>query len=81
MPRYFFNTIDGGRDEDHVGIELADTASARREAVRFAGAVMADQPDILWDGTRFRVDVLDEDRRLVSIIEMRAIDPPDRPGG
>jgi hypothetical protein len=74
MPRYFFNTLDHTQDADHVGVDLDDDHVARREAVRFAGAMMADQPDVLWDGTRFRVEVLDQDRHALFTVTITAED-------
>lgn len=47
MPRYFFHTVDGGRDFDQEGTELPNDAAARKAAIRFAGAVMHDEPDVL----------------------------------
>ena len=47
MPRYFFDTLDGDCDIDHQGAELPDDATAAREAVRFLGGLLSDQPDLL----------------------------------
>ena len=77
MPRFYFNSADGGCDRDDEGVELADAAGARSEAIRYAGAVMRDNPDVIWDGHDFRVEVLDEDRRLVSTVVTLAVDAPD----
>ena len=45
MLRYFFNVQDGEAYPDLQGTELTDLNSARKEAIRFAGALMADSPD------------------------------------
>jgi hypothetical protein len=58
--RYFFNTKDGTRHLDKEGVELKDKAAARVEAVRYAGAVMANEPGVLWDGQEFHVEVSNE---------------------
>ena len=79
MPRYFFNTADGQADTDTEGTELPDTAVARTEAIRYAGALLRDSPDMLWDGRDFRVQVLGEDRRLVCTVVALAVDAP-QPG-
>lgn len=76
MPHYYFHTADGGRDIDRDGLELADDPAARSEAIRYAGAVMRDDPDLLWDGGDFRVEVTNEDKRLLFTIIMLAVDAP-----
>ena len=47
MPRYFFHTSDGSRDQDDVGVELNDAATARREAIRYGGSLLHDNPEIV----------------------------------
>ena len=43
MPRYYFDTLEGGRrDRDIEGLELADDRSARRMAWTCLGEVLAD---------------------------------------
>ena len=60
MPRYFFNLDDHKLDEDHEGTVLPDANEARIQAVVFAGDYLRDHPEIVWDGTRFKVAVVDE---------------------
>lgn len=74
MPRYFFNTADGSRDRDVEGTELADLNAARKEAIQFTGAVLRDDPDRIWDGRDFRVDVSDENDTSLLIVITMAID-------
>jgi hypothetical protein len=74
MPRFFFHTADGSRIRDTQGIELADETVARREAVRVAGALLNDDPDLIWDGRDFRVEVTDESGRLVLTVVTLALD-------
>ncbi|WP_037492168.1 DUF6894 family protein [Sphingobium indicum] len=76
MPRYFFHTVDGGRDVDQEGTELPNDAAARKAAIRFAGAVMHDEPDVLWDGRDYRVEVTNETGALLFTIVMLSIDAP-----
>lgn len=76
MPRYFFHTVDGGRDRDQEGTELSDNAAARKAAIRFAGAVLHDEPDVLWDGRDYRVEVTNEAGDLLFTIVMLSIDAP-----
>lgn len=73
MPRFFFNTADGGRDEDKNGVELPSLAAARNEATRYAGSVLGDQPDILSNG-RFCVEVTDADGELLFEIVTSMVD-------
>lgn len=77
MPKFYFHTADGHRDIDHEGVELADAGAARVEAIRYAGAILADDPDVLWDGREFRVSVTDDRKRLRVTIVMLAVDAPD----
>ena len=76
MPRYFFHTADGGRVHDDEGQELADTGAARKAAIRYAGAVLHDEPDILWDGSEFRVEVTDENGAWVLTVVTLAVSAP-----
>lgn len=50
MPRCYFHTLDGTQGIDRPGHELADDAAARREAVRYAGGLLADDPAIVVGG-------------------------------
>ena len=76
MPRYFFHTADGVRERDTVGTELKDARAARVEAIRYAGAIINDTPDVLWDGRDFRVEVTDERQALLFTIITLAVDAP-----
>ena len=76
MPRFYFDTADGSRDRDTVGTILKDQAEARVEAIKFAGEVMTSQPDVLWDGHDFRVEVSSEDQKLLFTIIALAVDAP-----
>jgi hypothetical protein len=74
MPRYFFNIEDHVRDEDDKGTELADAAQARLHAIAFAAGVLKDDPDLVWDGREFRVEVTREDGEPVVDVIVRAED-------
>lgn len=76
MPHYFFHTADGERHRDPSGVDLPDDAAARVEAIRFTGAIMADEPDVLWDGRDFRMEVVDAAQRLLFTIITLAVDAP-----
>lgn len=68
MARYFFDTVDAAHDPDREGVELLDLAAARKYAIRFAGAVLNDEPSVLWDGRDFEVSVSDEHHTLLFIL-------------
>lgn len=81
MPKFFFHTADGKRDRDRHGLDLPDMATARVEGIRYAGAVIADQPKLLWDGHDFRVEVTDADGSLLFTIITLAVDAPASENG
>ena len=72
MPTFYFNLHNHHDDDDVSGTELADLATARVEAVVFAGAYLKDNPDLLSDDQEFSVEVTDERRRPVFAVVMRA---------
>ena len=71
MPRFFFHTVDGEREPDDEGVELPDLGAARLEAIRFGGAVLHDQPELLAHGRDFRVEVADAAGRVHVTLVMR----------
>ena len=73
MPRYFFHSEDGRLELDKVGTELADAGEARREAVRFAGALLRDRSQALWEGTRWRLLVTDASAMILFTVEVNTI--------
>lgn len=74
MPRYFFNRIDGKRDADNEGIELAGLADARYEAIAFAADTLKDDSFALWDGGEVRIEVVDSARVLIFSIVISVVD-------
>lgn len=73
MPRYFFHSEDGRLEHDQVGTELADVAAARTEAVRFAGSLLTNRPEALWQTTRWRLLVTDESSTILFSIEVNTV--------
>ena len=57
MPRFHFH-LDG--DPDEHGIELQDVATAKCEAVQYAGRHICDQADRFWDKAEWTLTVTDE---------------------
>ena len=76
MPRYFFNSVDGKRDDDDRGTELPDHGAARVHAIQYAGDVMSDEPGVLWDGREFKVEVTGDNGLKLFTIVCHAIDEP-----
>lgn len=75
MPRYFFSTEDGGRDEDHEGIELPNLAEARVQAIVFAAEVLKDEPSLVLGGREFKVEVSDAAGTRVLDVIVRTLEP------
>lgn len=76
MPRYFFHVCDGEDYVDLQGTELADLDGARREAVRFAGSLLADKPETFWQSTEWRMRVADEQDLTLFELTFFATDSP-----
>lgn len=74
MPRYFFSASDDEADE--IGADLPDQSGARQFAIRFAGEVMDNQPDVLQGCQGFSISVTDERKLLLFTIEIAVIDAP-----
>ncbi len=68
--RYFFKVTNGVREVDLAGTELLDENAARREAVRFAGELLKDEP-MLLDHGRLLVSVRNEDCSIEFAITIR----------
>jgi len=60
MTRYYFHTSDGEYDVDDIGVELADDRAARREAIRYGGDILSNEPDLLSNAHGLRIDVTDD---------------------
>jgi hypothetical protein len=74
VPRYFFHATNGPQERDTEGTELENLNAARKEAVQFAGSVLRDAPNEIWDGRDFRVDVFDENNNPLLVVITMAID-------
>lgn len=72
MPRYFFSLRDHTIETDDVGTELPDISAARVEAIRFAGEMLRDQPELLDDNQTLFVWVTDEAGGRPFQLEVRA---------
>lgn len=76
MSRYFFHSKDGEAHRDEDGTELGSLSAARVQAIRYAGEVMSNEPDVLWDGNEFRVEVSNTSRKLLFTIVCQAHNAP-----
>ena len=76
MPRFFFHRTDGYFERDDEGVELESLHAARVEAVTFAGSSLAEEPEQIWNGQDFRVEVTDERGMLLFTVITLAIDAP-----
>ena len=61
MPRYYFHICDGEDIPDLHGAALPDVDAARKEAVRFAGALLSDHADKFWSTGEWYMRVTNED--------------------
>jgi hypothetical protein len=75
MPRYFFNLDNSERSEDDVGTMLSGPGEARTQAVLFAGEYLRDNPELVGEGDRMRVEVRDEQDNLLFEVVVSAHDP------
>lgn len=76
MPRYFFHVEDGQSYTDLQGTVLEDLNAARRESVRFAGALLADQPEAFWGHGEWRLRVTNESGLTLFMLTFLATDAP-----
>lgn len=60
MPRYHFNVYDGVTLLDNKGVELPNTNFARREAIRYSGALLEEGAEQDNLGTEWRMEVTDD---------------------
>lgn len=79
MPRFFFHRTDGAFDPDNEGTEFPDLMTARVEAIRFAAETVRDDPQQVWAGDTFRIEVSDEEDMLLYTVVILGLDtPPSR---
>ena len=70
MTRYFFTTENGKIIRDEEGEDLEDEASAKLEAVKFMGAILADHPRDFLEHERWRMLVSDKERGDLFSVEV-----------
>jgi hypothetical protein len=80
VPRYHFNIYDGISAPDRVGTELPDLQTARQEAVRLAGELLADHAEWFWSGQKWRLEVANSSGHLLFSLDFMAADSPATTG-
>jgi hypothetical protein len=80
MPRYFFNIVDNGRENDDEGMELPDEAAARIAGISYAGSVLHNEPHLLDGGRPLCVEVAGDAGRVVCKVVM-SVDNEAAPTG
>ncbi len=60
MPQYFFHTTNGAQHRDEDGLHLRDVDAAQREAVRYSGSLLVDDPDTALREHGIRIDLVDD---------------------
>ena len=68
MRRYVFNIQDGSDFPDRDGTELPDMKAVRTEAIRASAGMLRDNASY-WDGTEWRINVVDDDG--VTVLRLR----------
>jgi len=81
MQRYFFNLADEAYPIDLQGTEFPSLDDARAEAVRFAGEVLRERPELASPEGELWVEVTDPNRALVFTLVTAAIGASALPAG
>jgi len=79
MPRYFFHLCDGTQEIDAYGNDFDDDAAALREAIRFGGELLSDDPGILVRDDSLRINVTNESGELSCALIVQIVDANWRP--
>jgi hypothetical protein len=59
MPRYFFHTTNGKYTTDAEGLDFPDASAAQTAAIKLAGELLKDAPDLLSETANLKVEVTD----------------------
>ena len=76
MPRYHFNVYDGHNIVDDIGAELPNPTFARREAIRYAGALLEDEAKRLGLGDEWRMEVTDATGLILFSLDFTVTESP-----
>jgi uncharacterized protein DUF6894 len=75
LPRYFFHTKNGKYTPDAEGIDLVDASVAQTTAIRLAGELLKDAPDVLRETTELKVEVMDANAVTLFTVLVRVLHP------
>ncbi len=50
MERYTFRVVEGPHDRGADSVELESLDAARQQVGRFAASLLAEDPDLIWNG-------------------------------
>ena len=73
MPRFLF--LVNGSPHDG-GMDLPDIATAKCEAVRYAGRLICEEADRFWDKADFTMTVTDEGGLVLFSMILSGVDAP-----
>ncbi len=76
MALYRFNVIDSLGLVDETGTHLADDETAKRQAIRFAGELLSQDPTELMTQGQMRIEVLDADNLLFFAVSIELAEAP-----
>lgn len=76
MPRFFFHTNNPDSGHDATGIEFDSVASAKCEAVRYAGRLLCDTADQFWNSADFEMTVTDEKGLILFTMRLVGTEAP-----
>ena len=72
IPQYFFHVYDGYSVPDKEGTELPDIYQAQAQAIMMSGEILRDMGAQFWDGTAWRMEVADDQSRVLFILRFSA---------
>jgi pyruvate formate-lyase activating enzyme-like uncharacterized protein len=73
MPLFFFHVQGSVNDE---GFDMPSIAQAKREAVIYAGNLLAEMADTFWNTADLNVSVSDETNLTMFAISITGLDAP-----
>ena len=76
MPTFFFEIEDGSGITDDLGMELADLAEARCEAVRYAGRLICDHAGNFWNSGDWKMTVTNDKGLSLFSLQFVGIESP-----
>jgi hypothetical protein len=70
MARYFFHVHDSVQIIDKYGTELPHIDAARRHAVAYASKLLADNPEQIWMGEKWSMEITNREGLLFFRIDI-----------